>query len=200
MAPRKAKGASGAIMPLYQNAWPDFGVNCLVAHPAWDPRGDALDRGPWLDRSEAFWTALLPSLEASGCRFALENVFDADPTLLAELLDRLPAGRFGFNFDTGHHAAFARCPVADWFSALGDRILSLHVHDNRGENDEHLPAGTGVFPWEDLFQEARALNRPLEWTVENRSLEDVLATARFLGERSGIEEFGFLAELAGALS
>ncbi|MBC8367030.1 sugar phosphate isomerase/epimerase [bacterium] len=175
---------------------PSFGVKQLVVHPAWDPRGDILDREAWLDRATAFWTSMLPSLEAAGASFVLENIFDLDPSLLVDLLARLPEDRFGFLFDTGHFHAFSEAGLNDWLSALGPRLQSIHIHDNGGQYDEHLALGQGSFPWGDLFELVGAQNRPLEWTLENRSVEDVIASLRFLGQSSGIAEFRHLAEIA----
>jgi len=171
---------------------PLFGVSTLVVHPAWDPQGDALDRSDWLDRAEAFWTALVPSLETAGARFALENIFDRDPSLLGALLERLNPDRFVWLFDTGHFNAYSQASLEEWLKTLGPRLHSLHIHDNAGQDDEHLALGAGNFLWDDLFALAR-LEGPLEWTIENRSIEDVLAGLRFLAERSGLEDFAHLA-------
>ncbi len=175
---------------------PLFGVKHLVVHPAWDPRGDVLDREAWLDRAEAFWNSMVPSLEAAEAVFLLENIFDLDPSLLVDLLARLAPERFGFLFDTGHFNAFSEVGLGDWMNALAPRLQSIHIHDNAGQYDEHLALGRGSFPWGDLFEWVGVQNRPLEWTLENRSVEDVIASLRFLGQSSGIDEFRPLAELA----
>ncbi len=175
---------------------PKFGAKHLVVHPAWDPRGDILDREAWLDRAEAFWSSMIPSLEAADAAFVLENIFDLDPSLLVDLLARLSPERFGFLFDTGHFNAFSEVRLDDWLSALEPRLQSIHIHDNAGQHDEHLALGQGSFPWGDLFEWVGGQNRPLEWTLENRSVEDVIASLRFLGQSSGISEFRPLAELA----
>jgi sugar phosphate isomerase/epimerase len=173
---------------------PDFGVKSLVAHPSWDPRGDALDRAEWLDRAEAFWTGLQPVLDAAGARLGLENTFDPDPSLLRDLLARLEGAPFDFLFDTGHFNAYSNAPLTEWMEILGPRLTALHVHDNGGVLDEHLALGRGSFPWMDFFGQVRDLDRPLEWTIENLSIEDVVASLRFLGSTSGISEFGPLVE------
>jgi len=175
---------------------PRFGVAQIVAHTAWDPDGYALEAEAWRDRSARFWAPLGARAAELGCRFALENVFDRDPETLAALLDRLPEAGFGVNLDLGHWHAFSRAPLADWCERLGGRLLSLHLHDNTGQADEHLALGRGTVPWPDVFAAVRELGRPLDWTVENRSLEDVLASAAFLAERSGIADFKRLADMA----
>ncbi|MDD2912760.1 MAG: TIM barrel protein, partial [Candidatus Bipolaricaulis anaerobius] len=34
-----------------------------------------------------------------------------------------------------------------YVAALGERLVHVHLHDNRGERDEHLPLGRGSLPW-----------------------------------------------------
>jgi len=167
---------------------PDFGVRSIVAHPAWDPRGDALEREEWLDRATAFWTALAPAMEAAAVRVDLENIFDTDPSLLSDLLLRLSSRPFAFLLDTGHFHAYSTASLETWLEALGPKLVALHVHDNGGALDEHLALGRGSFPWTRLFAGLEALGRTLEWTIENRSIEDVLASLEFLRRRSGFFE------------
>jgi sugar phosphate isomerase/epimerase len=38
---------------------------------------------------------------------------------------------------------------------LGDRIGQIHVHDNNGLLDEHLPVGEGNFPFQIFFSMIR---------------------------------------------
>lgn len=173
---------------------PRFDVKELVAHTAWDPDMYALDTGAWLDRSAAFWSSLAQPAAAAGARIALENVFDRGPEPLCELLRRLPAERFGANFDLGHWHAYSLSPLTEWFSALGERLLSLHVHDNGGRFDDHAALGAGSIPWREACMAIRGQSRSLDWTLENRSVEDVHASVRYLAEVSGISEFAGLAE------
>jgi sugar phosphate isomerase/epimerase len=174
---------------------PAFGVKRMVVHPAWSPQGDALDREDWLARAELFFLSLVPSMKAADTCIDLENIFDHDPRLLVALLDRLEPDRFAWLLDAGHFNAYSRVPLSDWFSALGSRLSAIHIHDNGGEFDEHLALGRGNFSWPDLFSAVAALDRPLEWTIENRSIADVLASLGFLGSKSGIAEFAPLAEI-----
>jgi sugar phosphate isomerase/epimerase len=172
-----------------------FGVNTLVAHTEWCPRRNGLEADAWLDRSESFWLGLAGICADRGCKFALENVFDLTPEILSRLLDRLPTEFFGFNFDVGHWHCWADSQLADWFDVLGHRLLSLHLHDNMGGADEHLAVGAGTFPWGQFYPLVRALERPLEWTVECRSVPDVLSSAAHVVENSGIDDFRGLAAL-----
>lgn len=81
---------------------------------------------------------------------ALENLVLSEedlirgPEELRDLLTRFP--QYGFCLDVGH--AFIelgpRGPLR-YLEVLGDRLL--HLHDNHGQKDDHLPVGAGNVPW-----------------------------------------------------
>lgn len=94
-----------------------------------------------------------------GVKIAIENVhlFDSDITLMKDLLAEVKSPNVGFCLDSGH--AHYKCPeVMDWMEAFGDRLVTTHFHDNRGNNDEHLPPGFGTIPWIDVIQGLRRHN------------------------------------------
>jgi sugar phosphate isomerase/epimerase len=49
----------------------------------------------------------------------------------------------GICFDAGH--ANTAGNTDEWL-ALADRFVNVHLHDNRGERDEHLVLGEGTVP------------------------------------------------------
>jgi len=174
---------------------PAFGVTAMTAHPGWDPEGRATDeeRAGWLARSLAFWSALGERAAARGVRIDLENIFDRDPSALASLLAGLPAARFGWLLDLGHWHAFSQASLAEWLAVLGPRLASLHLHDNGGRRDEHLALGAGSLPRREVLAALGALGWPRDWSLENRSAEDIATSIRHLAAESGIAEFAALA-------
>jgi sugar phosphate isomerase/epimerase len=42
-------------------------------------------------------------------------------------------------------------PLEDWVGVLGPRLLEIHLHDNHGDADEHLPLGQGSIDFPGLF-------------------------------------------------
>ena len=52
---------------------------------------------------------------------------------------------------------------------LGDRLGEIHIHDNDGTTDQHLPVGEGNFPFRELLALVRQKNlRPI-LTIEMHS-------------------------------
>ena len=49
-----------------------------------------------------------------------------------------------FHLDVGHAFIENRMKgIRDYIGAFGDRLMHVHMHDNHGERDEHLPLGMG---------------------------------------------------------
>lgn len=99
----------------------------------------------WLDAYEEFLCRLLE--EYPGMMIYMENMFDEEPYLLAELAGRLKdVPRFGVCLDVAH-ANIGKAPMEEWFASLATYICHLHVNDNDGIEDAHLPVGTGKIDW-----------------------------------------------------
>src|SRR5207245_1578332 len=73
-----------------------------------------------------------------------------DPTYLRAFVDETRLSGLRFNFDIGH-AHLAELPqderLEKSFSPLRDFVSSVHLHDNHGEKDEHLPPYDGSIDW-----------------------------------------------------
>lgn len=86
---------------------------------------------------------------------ALENLALAEedllrgPEELKALLEKFP--QYGFCLDVGHALVELgpRGPLL-YLEALKEKLVHLHLHDNHGRGDDHLPVGAGAVPWERL--------------------------------------------------
>jgi sugar phosphate isomerase/epimerase len=83
-------------------------------------------------------------------------------------------------FDVGHFNVFSRIPLEKWLSriASGGRI-HFHFHDNRGDNDSHLPVGAGNVDWYRLKKIIPALFRDFTVTLESHTRKDLEKSLRF---------------------
>jgi sugar phosphate isomerase/epimerase len=157
----------------------------IVLHPGYDRWRFDGDADLWLKNSLLTWPPLLEEAAALPVRLALENVFDDRPDPLRRLLDEVNSPFLGYCLDAGHANLFSRVPLAEWVEALGPRLLEIHVHDNRGEADEHLPLGQGNIDFAGLFSLlAEKKIRPV-YTLEPQEIAHLLpsleAVKKYLG-------------------
>ncbi|MCK4366820.1 MAG: sugar phosphate isomerase/epimerase [Thermoplasmata archaeon] len=92
-----------------------------------------------------------------------------------EMLDLIDGTSFQLCLDVGH------ANTTDNLSAFlehWERFGSVHVHDNRGKSDEHLPLGEGEIDFEMVFSMLRDYRG--DFVVESRSVEEGLAGKRFI--------------------
>ncbi|MDL2319022.1 sugar phosphate isomerase/epimerase [Eubacteriales bacterium OttesenSCG-928-A19] len=88
--------------------------------------------------------ALVDRAEARGVRIAMENV--RDTRSLVAVLDAVYSPALGLCYDSGHDLIWSEAPYA-LLNRYGDRLFAVHLHDNPGERDDHLPPGAGKVDW-----------------------------------------------------
>lgn len=96
-----------------------------------------------------------------GMRILLENLEKNDVARPDKLIEILTTGHFddcGTCLDMGH--ANIDSNVLDAITAMGERIRSVHVHDNMGDKDTHLWPGDGTIPWQEAMSALAALPSP----------------------------------------
>jgi len=98
----------------------------------------------WLASAARSFGELAEAAEKAGTELFVENVFDEIPDHLLRLREAVGSPRLHFCFDPGHANLFSRLPVHQWAKAFGKEIRLMHVHDNRGRRDDHLPVGEGT--------------------------------------------------------
>jgi sugar phosphate isomerase/epimerase len=138
----------------------DAGVELVNIHG--DGRVPLHSRDQVLARNAEVIGQLCQDAAARGIQLMVEN---DDRTLatvadLKVVLDAVPDA--GFHLDIGH--ANLRLGkgesnrTADLLKQFGDRLAHVHISDNRGDDDLHLPLGAGAIDWKKavrLLKDAR---------------------------------------------
>lgn len=93
----------------------------------------------------------------AGVTICVENTQSemGSPDYLRAFVDETRLTGLRFNFDIGH-AHLAEFPEEERleksFSPLKELVSSVHLHDNHGEKDEHLPPYDGSIHWPDAIE------------------------------------------------
>ena len=134
----------------------------------------------------------------AGVTLALENTTSemGDPAYLRAFVDETRLTGLRFNFDIGH-ANLADGPAEERleksFAPLRDRVASVHLHDNHGEKDEHLPPYDGSIDWGaaiPLLKSAPADNLPVVLELKEKFGPDAPSAAEHLAAaRASFEKF-----------
>jgi sugar phosphate isomerase/epimerase len=84
-------------------------------------------------------------------------------------------------FDVGHANTLGK--PEEFVSSLEKHIVNIHLHDNSGTEDSHLPLGNGIINFEDVFKKIgnNIFNLPL--TVECHSFPELEKSVDFVRQK-----------------
>ena len=219
--PRKPKATEIAREMIRKSIALCGSVGCpyIIIHPCFD--GSA--RFPSLTKEEEyqlnieFYSSLIPLLKENHVVCCLENMWMqdwkskkiytaccSDMKEACRYIDELNAiageKRFGFCLDIGHLLLLGLDPCYA-IEELGDRLVTLHVHDNDGDGDDHILPYLGVCNWERVIKGLRKVGYKGTFNMETAGfngrfpkelIPDALkmlgATARYLCGRIEAEE------------
>ncbi len=79
--------------------------------------------------------------------------------------------------DVGH-----ACITGDITSFITSqpRICHIHLHDNNGQRDQHLPAGTGSIDWKEACRQLKQIDYQGFLVAENPSIAEALQTVNYV--------------------
>lgn len=148
----------------------DIGASLVVVHPA--PAILSMPAGEWCKQNyESLREATEKSIQQeSNVLRSLKDLADYAPDILLgvenlifphelyrspkeiqELLEKVNRSNVGFTFDVGHAQISGHNPT-DFINVLGDQLYHVHLHDNNGVIDEHLPLGQGIIDYVGIIQ------------------------------------------------
>lgn len=150
-----------------------LGAHLMVVHPGYDRWRYPKLAATWTAQAADTFTPLLALARQFDCRLALENIYEDIPATLTALVDRLDSLWFGHCFDIGHWRLFGSTAQAEWLAAIAPRLFHLHLHDNRGQNDDHLPVGEGIIDYAPLMKLLAGMAAPPSITLEAHNPEEL---------------------------
>ena len=168
----------------------ELGAKYVVLHGSAFPflRGVYLEY--WADTCAEFYGELA---ERHNLTLCIENSLDLNPEPLQALMKRISDKRVRVCLDIGH-ANYSEAPLEAWFDAIGEYIAYLHLSDNTGHYDDHLPLGKGTVDWAKADSLWRGLRRDTPMTLEVGNMYRIeeslryLRSNRFFGLRADTDE------------
>jgi len=178
--------AAVATAKDYLAAFKSIGVEAVTVHADW-PTGLFT-----VDEAVAWQIESLAALVAEGAEIGIRIMYEAatkqwdTAETMARVLDAVPG--LLCHLDLGHCNLFGRDPAAT-IDRFARRLHHVHVHDNDGRSDLHLPPGTGTIDWPAVFRAlARAhYDRTLTLEVFSSDRDFVLLAKRKVEAYAGIK-------------
>jgi len=158
--------ANGALQELHMHGARTAGCSMFIVHSRWEnfEPFDFLSRrlwGDYLDFDIAHLLEVSRRCQRVGLRLVIENNPLFPLGYYEDLFREIPIENAGFLLDTGHaniQTPGFETPLTDWIERLGGRHEHLHLHDNDGRNDRHIPilAAGGNIDWQACFRALKA--------------------------------------------
>jgi len=148
-----------------------LGSSAIVLHAGYAKKRYRGDVNRWLEAAMKTWPEFVKRAGDSGIIIAAENILEREPAPLLRLVEEINSPNFRLCIDSGHLNIFSKASFELWFKTLGPYIAELHLHDNRGLADEHLPLGEGSIDFTKYFRLLRKYKvRPI-YTIEPHNEE-----------------------------
>ncbi len=160
----------------------DLGAGQAVAHLGFN-RVIHHDRRSFCRRLAQGLAPLAERLAQGGCRLVLENVFEPEPAvclMARQELARVSERPVGLCLDLGHALAFSDTGLESWWRETAPHLGEVHLHDNDGSFDQHLPVGWGVVDWDLVGRGLAGLAQPPVLTLEPHREAHLWASLRGL--------------------
>jgi sugar phosphate isomerase/epimerase len=95
------------------------------------------------------------------------------------ILRRLGSPHLGALLDIGHAHTWG-LDLREYVKSLVDYIILFHLHDNRGQDDEHLPLGRGNIDLRGIVEEFQLMKKRHPLILSMRRKQDIEESIRFL--------------------
>jgi sugar phosphate isomerase/epimerase len=165
--PALRAAARGLLVSVF-DAFAEIGATYVNVHP--DPVTRSFPHSEVIAGNADAMAELAEAAAARGLTLMVENLGRTfgRPADLAPLLDAHAALRF--HLDVGH-AHLSGDTRTELLSAFGDRLAHVHVSDNFGLEDLHLPLGAGSIAWADVVADLHRVGYSGTVTLEVFSAE-----------------------------
>jgi len=142
----------------------------------------------WLKNGVETWKKVLEGAAKENIKLTVENAFDRDPSFLIELVKAVDSPNFNICFDGGHYNAFSDTPPLEAFDMLPpDKIGEIHLSDNDGSDDQHLPLGEGNIDLDGLFRKIEQLRVTPVITLEPKDFAGAKKSMAYLKKKGLID-------------
>ena len=161
---------------------PIFQPKTVVCHGGYDRSryGFGSFKELWIEKSLKMWKWLSSRIHDEGSILMLENVYEHNPDEILVFFENIERNHIGFCLDTGHQAAFGRVSLEIWLEKLNPYLGQIHLHDNNGEEDEHLPVGQGSIDFQPLFENLKQREKMPIITIEPHKEDDLWPSLEYL--------------------
>ncbi|MBI5464935.1 MAG: sugar phosphate isomerase/epimerase, partial [Ignavibacteriales bacterium] len=126
-----------------------LGARLVVLHTGLNPLLPIHFQEEWLERSVCSWKIITGEAEKRKLPVAIENTFAPDSSTIESIAAGVSSEWLKVCFDPAHVHVYSKKTVGEWLDRLDGMVAEVHLNDNSGDYDDHLPLGEGTVDFED---------------------------------------------------
>lgn len=141
----------------------DAGAELVTVHP--DPGAGAVETKVTISLNALSFKIISDEAAKRDVSIVVENVPGVFSSVEAinSILNSVPG--LGFHLDVGH-AFVRRNRFRHLLSAFKDKLLHVHLSDNRWRADDHMPLGAGNINWDEVVGAIKSTGYDATFTLE----------------------------------
>jgi sugar phosphate isomerase/epimerase len=161
-------------------------------------------RKGWHDRNVQFWEPLAEFAHAHDVTIALENMWEFEPQIIAEVLRDVNHPNLRACIDVGHAHLYGddEYSFQDWLDTMEPWLVHMHMNNNNGKLDEHhsFDWPDGVLDYKKLLTQVHALKTQPNIVLEMWSTDDMRQSLHYfdLDKARATAEVAAITEAAAA--
>jgi sugar phosphate isomerase/epimerase len=153
-----------------------YGIHKVILHGGYNPR---IYYPVWYtEQSVLFWKDFVREIPEDMV-LCLENVFEEEPDMIAQIVREVNDKRIRICLDVGHINAYSKVPVMQWLESCAEITEHFHIHNNDTTRDSHSPLWEGTISMKELLAQLEKKCPSATITME---LMDTQASVRWLLE------------------
>lgn len=139
----------------------------------------------WVEKNAEYWRNL--AMEYPALNIYIENMFDDEPDALIRLMEKVSdVANVKACLDYAHANVFGH-RSAQWLALL-PYVAHIHINDNDGISDSHMPLGAGIIDYKPLDHAIRYAHATPTVLIETSRPQDQLQSIEYL-KKNGIYPF-----------
>lgn len=157
-----------------------LGIVSIVMHLEYGSSGSASPER-WFEERMGAWEWISRSASEDKVEILIENHEESSAEPFVKMLGRLNSPSVSACYDVGHYNVFGDKAIPDHLGLYeGVAVKEVHLSDNMGDRDSHLPLGKGKIDFPAFFasMDAKGLNPVC--TIEAKDLFGVIGGVRYL--------------------
>ena len=126
-------------------------------------------RRAWTQRQIDFWNPMAELAANLDVRIAIENMWEYEPCIIADVLREVNSPYLVSCLDTSHAHLYGEVPFREWLDELGEFIQHIHLNNTGGVADDHRALDDGVMDYAAILPQLRALPNQVVFSLEMTS-------------------------------